>query len=113
MYSEFKDWSFDESAENNKGVWREKVFQCGEGMPMDLEIGTGNGTHFARLSESYPERKFIGLELKFKTLVQSIRRSLRAGCNNARMVKYRAEGVLDLFAPEELNNVYIHFPDPW
>ena len=113
MYTEFKDWSFDETASENKGLWRSKIFTCEADKALDLEIGTGNGTHFAQLTENFPERNFIGLELKFKTLVQSIRRSVRAGCSNGRMARYRAEGVKELFAKEELNNVYIHFPDPW
>ena len=113
MYTEFKDYSFDETASENAGKWRSQVFNCDDNTPLDLEIGTGNGTHFAKLTESYPDRMFIGLELKFKTLVQSIRRSLRAGCTNGRMARYRAEGVAELFEKEEINNVYIHFPDPW
>jgi tRNA (guanine-N7-)-methyltransferase len=113
MYTEFKDWSFDEKASKNKGRWRSAVYKADEKTPLDLEIGTGNGTHFAQLTENYPERLFLGLELKFKTLVQSIRRSLRAGCTNGRMARYRAEGIHELFDKEELNNVYIHFPDPW
>jgi tRNA (guanine-N7-)-methyltransferase len=113
MYTEFKAWSFDENALENQGHWRQDVFKCSPETPIDLEIGTGNGTHFAQLTSQYPDRMFVGLELKYKTLVQSIRRSLRQGCQNARMARFRAEGVAQLFAPEELNNVYIHFPDPW
>lgn len=113
MYSEFKDWSFDENACQNKGLWRSKVFKVSPETPLDLEIGTGNGTHFAKLSKSHPERMHVGLELKFKTLVQSIRRPLREGSTNVRMARYRAEGVYELFAQGELDNVYIHFPDPW
>ena len=113
MYTEFKDWSFDENATEKKGLWRSEVFACEDDRPVDLEIGTGNGTHFAQLSEKNSERMLIGMELKFKTLVQSIRRSLRAGCTNARMIRYRAEKIKELFADQEINNVYIHFPDPW
>jgi len=113
MYKDYKDWSFDESAASFRGKWRREVFKCDEGIPLDLEIGTGNGTHFAQLTENFPERNFLGLELKFKTLVQSIRRARRAGCSNGRMARYRAEGVKELFENEEINNVYIHFPDPW
>lgn len=113
MYTEYKNWSYDEKASENKGLWRSNVFKCGLEVPLDLEIGTGNGTHFAQLSEKHPDRMLVGLELKFKTLVQSIRRSLRAGCTNARMARYRAEGIRELFADGELNDVYIHFPDPW
>ncbi len=113
MYSEFKEWSFDETASNFQGNWRTEVFKSEPLAPLDLEIGTGNGTHFAQLTEKFPDRLFIGLELKYKTLVQSIRRSLRAGCTNGRMARYRAEGVKELFADQEINNVYIPFPDPW
>lgn len=113
MYGEFKPWSFDEKAVENKGLWRTDIFKCDSEKAIDLEIGTGNGTHFAQLTENYPERYFIGLELKYKTLVQSIRRTLNAGCKNARVARIEAEKVLELFEPEEINNVYIHFPDPW
>ncbi|MEM7646240.1 MAG: tRNA (guanosine(46)-N7)-methyltransferase TrmB [Pseudomonadota bacterium] len=113
MYTTFKDWSFDENANENRGLWRKEVFRSTPDRPLDLEIGTGNGTHFAQLAEANPDRLFIGLELKYKTLVQSIRRALRAGCTNSRMARYRAEGLNELFENGEINDVYIHFPDPW
>ena len=113
MYKDFKDWSFDESAKNFKGLWRSQVYNCSGETPLDLEIGTGNGTHFAQLARAYPDRMFFGLELKYKTLVQSIRRALREGSTNARMARFRAEGILEIFADQEIDNVYIHFPDPW
>ena len=113
MYSEFKDWSFDEKALENKGLWRSQVFQCPEQTALDLEIGTGNGTHFAHYTKENPDRCILGLELKFKTLVQSIRRSVSAGCVNGRMARVEAEKITELFDPEEINNVFIHFPDPW
>ncbi len=114
MYSEFKDWSFDDEAQANKGYWRERVFKLShDQVPLDIEIGTGNGTHFAQLAKNNSDRLLVGLELKYKTLVQSIRRTLRAGCTNARMVKYSADDIQDLFVENEINDVYIHFPDPW
>ena len=100
-------------ASGNKGKWRSHVFKCEDHKPLDLEIGTGNGFHFAQLTKTHPQRNFIGLELKYKPLVQSIRRSLRAQCTNSRMARFHAHGVGDLFGPGEINNVYIHFPDPW
>ena len=113
MYTEFKDWSFDAEATEKRGRWRSDVFGVAPDKAVDLEIGTGNGTHFAQLTEAHPERCFVGLELKYKTLVQSIRRSLRRGCQNGRMARIKAEKITELFESEEINNVYIHFPDPW
>jgi tRNA (guanine-N7-)-methyltransferase len=113
MYSEFKCWAYDESASQFRGHWREKVFQSSKDICLDLEIGTGNGTHFAHRAQSHPDRLLVGMELKYKTLVQSIRRSLRAGCENSRMVRGKAEDISQLFAHDEINHVFIYFPDPW
>lgn len=113
MYTEFKDWSFDETASDYKGLWRKMIFNCSQETPLDLEIGTGNGTHFAKLAAQNEDRMLLGLELKFKTLVQSIRRCLKVGATNARMARFRAEALRELFEAEEINNVFIYFPDPW
>lgn len=113
MYAEFKSWTYDSKASDFKGLWRRGVFGCEKETPLDLEIGTGNGTHFAHRAQQFPDRCLVGLELKFKTIVQSIRRARSLGCQNARMVRYKAEAITDLFAPSEVNDVYIYFPDPW
>ena len=113
MYNQYKNWSFDERATENKGLWRSHIFKCQDSTPLDLEIGTGNGFHFAHLCQKYPGRKIIGLELKYKTTIQSIRRSLRRGCTNGRMVRFPAERISEFLKKREINNVFIHFPDPW
>jgi tRNA (guanine-N7-)-methyltransferase len=106
--------AFDEQrAPLNKGRWRSQVFQAAENLPMDLEIGTGNGLHFAHHSSQHPERLVVGVELKYKPLIQSIRRALRGGARNAAIARYHAFNLDELFAEGELNNVFIHFPDPW
>lgn len=114
MNGEFSAWAFNEElGPTFKGKWREQAFKIDETHPLDLEIGTGNGYHFAHLAAKNPDRALIGIELKFKPLVQSIRRALRTGSQNARIVRYDACRLDDLFADAELNNVYIHHPDPW
>ncbi|HEX4922543.1 MAG TPA: tRNA (guanosine(46)-N7)-methyltransferase TrmB [Bdellovibrionales bacterium] len=96
-----------------KGLWRTSVFDAGSEMPLDLEIGVGNGFFFEHLCKSNPDRNILGIELKYKPMIQTIRRALRAGCENARVIRYDASEIADLFAAGELNNVYIFFPDPW
>ena len=115
MLDEFNRWAFDEErAAFQRGRWRESAFEeTSADRPLDLEIGTGNGGHFAHRARANPQRLLVGLELKFKPLVQSIRRALRAGCANARIARYDADRIGELFAPAELNDVFIHFPDPW
>lgn len=113
LNGEFSRWAFNEErAPLLKGLWREE-FGVGAEHPLDLEIGTGNGYFFAHLAEKNQDRSLLGIELKFKPLIQSIRRALRNGAINARIARYDAARLEDLFMPGELNNVYIHHPDPW
>ncbi len=114
LVGEYKDFAFDESrAPQFRGHWRKEVFKTDENSPVDLEIGTGNGFHFGHYANKNPNRFLVGIELKFKPLIQSIRRPLRAGLKNARIVRFDAKEIEKLFAAGELNNVIIHFPDPW
>lgn len=114
LLEDFSTWAFDEErAVEFKGRWRELVFTVAPSAPLDLEIGTGNGYFFAHHALQNPDRAYVGLEIKFKPLIQSIRRALNAGAKNARMARYPGQHVDELFADGELNDVYIHHPDPW
>lgn len=114
LQGEFSPWSYDEErAPQFRGQWRSGAFLAPESVPVDLEIGTGNGLHFAEHSLKHPDRCLIGLELKYKPLIQSIRRCVRAGQTNARIARYNAYLLPELFTPGELNDVFIFFPDPW
>lgn len=114
LQGEYAPWTYDEEgAPLLRGQWREKAFRMSPKTPLDLEIGTGNGLHFAHHAIQNPERCLLGIELKYKPLIQSIRRVRRAGMENARMARYNAYLVTELFAPQELDNVFIFFPDPW
>lgn len=115
IYGEFAGWSYDEEqAPKFRGRWREDAFAAADpAAPLDLEIGTGNGLHFAHLAARHPDRLLLGIELKYKPLIQSIRRVRRNGGTNARVARYNAYLLPELFNPGELNDVYIFFPDPW
>lgn len=112
--NEYRDFAFNEErAPLNKGKWRSSVFKCDEGEPLDVEIGTGAGLHFAYYSNLHKNRKLVGLELKYKPLIQSIRRAQSQGLKNTAICRYHAFNVDLLFDKSEINNVFIHFPDPW
>ena len=114
LNGEYSEWAFNEErAPLMRGVWRRDAFHADESSPLDLEIGTGNGYHFAHLAQTHKNRSVIGIELKFKPLIQSIRRARAGGGKNAIILRYDAARLEHLFTEGELNNVYIHFPDPW
>jgi tRNA (guanine-N7-)-methyltransferase len=113
LTGEYAHLAYDEErARALRGKWRQSI-GVGEDHPMDLEIGTGNGYFFAHQVTRAPERFLLGLEIKFKPLIQSVRRASLNGSHNFRGIRYDGRFADLLFAPNELNNVFIHHPDPW
>jgi tRNA (guanine-N7-)-methyltransferase len=112
---EYKGYAFDETlAQNSKGQWRELAFSTKDTqIPMDVEIGTANGWFFAHQAEKAPDRLILGIELKFKPLILAIRRVLAKNLSNARICRFHAAYLDLLFSDGEINNTYIHHPDPW
>lgn len=111
---ELRDYAFNEErGPQYRGRWRSEIFGGPADRPLDLEIGTGNGVHFQHRAVTHPERNLIGVELKYKPLIQTIRGALRRGAKNARIVRYHAFNLDLLFEPRELDDIFIHFPDPW
>ena len=113
LQGEYSAWSFDEEmAPQCRGRWREIL-----GLPpsgaLDVELGTGNVYHFAHQAAKSPDRGLVGFELKYKPLIQSIRRAVRAGATKTRIVRYNAYLIDEIFADGEVDDVWIHFPDPW
>ena len=114
LNNEFRNYAFDEErAPLNKNKWRTEIFKCEDSKPVDVEIGTGAGMHFAYRANKNLERNLVGLELKYKPLIQSIKRAQMQGATNAAICRYHAFNIDLLFEKNEINNVFIHFPDPW
>lgn len=113
LNGEFKDFAFDEMrAPQNKGKWRQ-VLNLPETAQLDLEVGTGNGLFFAHKIAQNPKQGLVGLELKYKPLIQTIRRARKSGSTNGAIARYHAFNLDELFTTNEINDVFIHFPDPW
>lgn len=103
----------EKMARERRGKWRESTFNALPEMPLDLEIGVGNGEFLVHHSAVHRDRCVLGIERKFKPLVQSLKRLQAAELNNASVLRYQADHLEEIFAPEELNDIYLFFPDPW
>lgn len=103
----------EDAARAQRGKWRESIFGVSAERALDLEIGVGNGEFFAHHGAVHPERCLLGIERKFKPLIQSLRRVQRAQLSNAALLRYQADQLEEIFAPGELNNIHLFFPDPW
>lgn len=115
LLGEYSHKAFDQDkAVTYKGKWRSSIFKQDDRYPVDVEIGTGNGYFFAHRSSANLDRGLVGFEVKYKPLIQTIRRALKSGAEeNAYICRYNAGEIKDIFEKNEINDVFIHHPDPW
>ena len=92
-----------------KGKWRELAGN----RPLFLEIGTGLGHFLTEQAARWPEHFFVGIELKFKRLFKTAKRIEQMGLENIRLLRFDANYPQWLFDPNELDGLFLFFPDPW
>ncbi len=92
-----------------RGHWR-SVFASG---PLDLEIGMGKGIFISNCALYYPERNFVGLELREEMLMAAIRRFEGQKPANLRFLWLNALLLPEIFAEGEIDTIYLNFSDPW
>ncbi|MCD5385052.1 tRNA (guanosine(46)-N7)-methyltransferase TrmB [Candidatus Gracilibacteria bacterium] len=93
-----------------KGKWN-KYF--GNNNPVYLEIGTGMGNFFSKESSRKLDKNFIGIELKYKRLYNTAEKSIELGAKNFILLKTFAQNIDKIFGKEEIDKIYVYFPDPW
>ncbi len=99
-----------EEAAQRRGAWRQEIGADG---PLILEVGPGNGFFFHRLCARLPSAGIVGLEIRFKRVWLTARKARKAGCSNFRVVHHHSGYLGDVFAPGELDVVFVNHPDPW
>ena len=95
----------------NRGKWQGEFER---NAPLHVEIGTGNGFFLAGMAKRHPEYNWVGLEIRFKRVVQTARKVIKAGAvDNTIVSRYNAHQLSDVFATNEIDALYINHPDPW
>lgn len=93
------------------GARQEALF--GRLAPLHLEIGSGNGFYLSGMAALHPECDWIGLEIRYKRVVLAAKKLQLGGIRNARVVRWDAFLVEQLFAPGSLAGIHVNHPDPW
>lgn len=94
-----------------KGRWKE-LFE--KDQPLYLEIGMGKGRFITELAMRYPERNFIGIEKYSSVLVRALeKREEHPELTNLLYIRMDAEELPEVFAPGEVDGIYLNFSDPW
>ncbi|MFD1469548.1 tRNA (guanosine(46)-N7)-methyltransferase TrmB [Hymenobacter caeli] len=92
------------------GRWQTDFFRNHH--PLTLEMGCGKGEYTVGLAQRHPQRNFLGLDIKGERLWSGSTRAAALGLANVGFVRARAEALTAQFAPGELGEIWITFPDP-
>lgn len=93
-----------------KGKWKREVFR--NEAPIVLEIGCGKGEYTVGLGRLFPEKNFIGLDIKGARLWKGAKTAHETGMLNVAFLRMHAEMLESAFAPGEISEIWITFPDP-
>lgn len=94
-----------------KGQWNETHFK--NNLPITLELACGGGEYTIGLAQKYPERNFIGVDIKGNRLWAGAKQALEQQLHNAAFLRTRIEVIEAFFAPEEVAEIWITFADPF
>lgn len=93
-----------------RGNWGSKFFKNNN--PVVLELGCGKGEYTVNLARRYPERNFIGLDVKGSRMYVGARMALDEDLNNVAFLRTRIDFINSSFAENEVDEIWITFPDP-
>jgi len=96
--------------EQLRGRWHAEFFQNDH--RITLEVGCGKGEYTVGLAARYPERNFLGLDIKGDRIWRGSTRAEALGLTNVGFIRTRALDLIKHFAPGELSEIWITFPDP-
>ncbi|HEK18824.1 MULTISPECIES: tRNA (guanosine(46)-N7)-methyltransferase TrmB [unclassified Mucilaginibacter] len=93
-----------------KGNWAKDFFKNGN--PVVLELACGKGEYSVNLAKMFPDKNFIGIDYKGNRIWRGAKTALEEGVNNVGFLRIQIENLLDYFAPGEVDEIWITFPDP-
>ena len=104
-YSVAEQVSFD-----MRGRWREDYFHNDN--PIVLELGCGKGEYAVELAKLYPNKNFIGVDIKGARMWTGATKALKEGQKNVAFLRTNIEIIDRFFAPDEVQEIWLTFSDP-
>jgi tRNA (guanine-N7-)-methyltransferase len=93
-----------------KGAWHKEFFKNAN--PIILELGCGKGEYTVGLGEKYPEKNFIGVDIKGARIWRGLKRTKEKNLKNVAFLRTKISNINLFFASNEVNEIWITFPDP-
>lgn len=96
--------------EKAKGNWRELF---GNSNPIRIEIGMGKGKFIHELAGKNPGINYVGIEKYSSVLLRALQKMDEEMRENLLFIRMEAEDIGEVFAPGEVDRIYLNFSDPW
>ncbi|MFA6770545.1 MAG: tRNA (guanosine(46)-N7)-methyltransferase TrmB [Bacteroidales bacterium] len=93
-----------------KGEWHSRHFKNEN--PLVLELGCGRGEYTVELARKFPDKNFIGVDIKGARIWRGAKTVTEESIHNGAFVRCRIEFIESIFAPQEISEIWITFPDP-
>lgn len=112
-YPNCLQYSFEQLQETGfplKGRWHEEYFHNQN--PIVLELGCGKGEYTVGLARRYPEKNFIGIDIKGARMWTGATQALKEELTNVAFVRSHIELIEYFFEVDEVAEIWITFCDP-
>ncbi|MDQ3292098.1 MAG: tRNA (guanosine(46)-N7)-methyltransferase TrmB [Bacteroidota bacterium] len=96
--------------ETIRGNWKEKFFNNNH--EIVVEIGCGKGDYTIGMANLFPNKNFIGIDIKGSRLWKGSRLAQEQGLTNVAFLRHFIEQIPEHFVPGEISEIWITFPDP-
>ena len=96
--------------EEMKGKWRALMPGC---TALWVEVGCGKGKFTAETAQANPDVMLVAVERCREAMVVAMEKARDMGLKNVFYIDMDVESIEDIFAPAEIDRLFINFPDPW
>lgn len=93
-----------------KGNWNAQFFKNNN--PLVLELGCGKGEYSVALAQKYPNKNFIGIDIKGARFWRGAKTAIETGLDNVAFLRTQIELIDYAFGNNEVDEIWITFPDP-
>lgn len=95
-------------------VWRGQWNALfGNDHPIRLEIGCGKGRFILETAKREPDVNFIAIEREEGALIMATEKAVADALPNLKFLSFDAAALGEIFAPGEIDRIYLNFSDPW
>ena len=99
-----------QKATEMKGKWNEVFFQNNNSVT--LELGCGKGEYSVALAKNYPERNFIGIDIKGARIWRGAKTALEEQLKNICFLRAQVDHLSEYFEPNFIDEIWLTFSDP-